>query len=105
MKQKKQRQYLCIVDGIISCEKEGPMVGQPKKTGVIIGGFNPVAIDKVCADLMGFNYKRIPQIVQGFKNKYWALVDFKPEEIKTNLKNIPNFAFKPSSGWKKYIDK
>ena len=103
MKSKKQRQYFCIVDGIISCEKEGPMLGQPKMTGIVIGGFNPVAIDKICADLMGFDYTKIPQILQGFNNKYWHLVDFKVDEIETNLKKTPNFKFNPSNGWTNLI--
>ena len=45
----KQRNYFCIVDGILAGEKEGHMHHLPKEARIIIGGFNPVAIDYVAA--------------------------------------------------------
>jgi len=104
MCQKVQRKYFCLIDGIISGEGEGPMLGDPKKTSIVAAGFNPVAIDKICADLTGFDYNKIPHIREGFKNKFWELVDFTPEEIKTN-QEILNFKFKPSKGWEGKIEK
>ncbi len=45
-----------IVDGIISMEGEkGPTYGYPKRTGLIIAGKDIVAVDSVCARILGFN--------------------------------------------------
>ena len=108
MTPKVQRRYFCLVDGIVSCEKECPMHGIPKKTGTIMAGFNSVAIDKICADLMGFDYKKIPQIREGFKNEYFELAPFKPGEIvifsNIDYKNL-NLKFEPTIGWKGYIER
>lgn len=100
-----QRSYFCIVDGIISAENEGPMQGTPKKTGIIMAGFNPIAIDKICSEIMGFDHNKIPQIREGFENRFWKLVDFYPNEVKTNLGSLPNFNFHASHGWQGHIEK
>ena len=99
IKESPQRKYLCIVDGIIAGEGEGPMLGTPKNTGVIIAGYNPVAVDKICVDLMGFDYRKIPSIVQEFKRQRWDLSNFQIGEISTNLNSLPNFYFMPAKGW------
>jgi len=105
MRRKKQRKYLCIVDGIIGMECEGPMHGIPKRCGIIVCGTNPVYIDKVCADLMGFDYRKIPMIREGFFNKSWSLTDSGRAETRTNLRAVPNLRFKSSSGWRGHIEK
>ena len=103
MHSKKQRRYFCIVDGVMCGEGEGPMHHVPKDAGVILAGFNPVALDYVAAQVMGFDYRKIPQIKEGFKNNRWALVDFAPDDVKTN-KKTPALEFKPSSGWINHIE-
>ncbi len=105
MTSKVQRTYFCIVDGVISAEKEGPLHGTPRKTGVIMGGLNPVAVDNVCAEIMGFDYMKIPQLRESFESRFWELVDFVPEEVTTNLECLPNFRFSASHGWKGYVEK
>ena len=105
MQIKKQRRYFCIVDGIIAGEKEGPMHHLPKDAGIIIGGFNPVAVDCIAAQIMGFDWKKIPQIREGFKNNTWDLVSFVPDIVKLNKKILPVVKFKPSSGWVNHIEK
>ncbi len=56
----KQRKYLSVVDGIIGME--GPYIygwpseGQPRPTGVVVAGQDPVAVDAICSRIMGFNY-------------------------------------------------
>ena len=101
----RQRKYFCIVDGILAGEKEGPMHHLPKKAGVVLGGFNPVAVDCVAAQVMGFDWKKIPHIKQGFKtHKIWDLVNFIPEDISTNKETLPSVNFKPSGGWVNHIE-
>lgn len=56
------KRYLSVVDAVVSMEGNGPVVGTPGQTGLIIGGENPVATDAVCAKLMGFDWQKIPLI-------------------------------------------
>jgi len=55
-----QRRVISIVDGIIGGENNGPMLPDAKPTGVIVGGLNPLAVDLVSCQLMGFDWKKLP---------------------------------------------
>jgi len=105
---KPQRKYLCIGDGILAWDKEWPMEQTPKKAGIILWWFNPVYIDRVAASIMGFDYKKIPQIVESFKNEYFNLCNH-PEKDITWRGNIPdikniNLRFIPSANWRNHIE-
>ncbi len=45
---------LCIVDGIVGLEGDGPIAGIPKSMDLIVGGDNLVATDAVLSNIMGF---------------------------------------------------
>jgi len=77
----------------------------PKEAGIIIGGFNPVAVDYVAAQIMGFDWEKIPQVREGFNNNTWDLVSFLQKDVKTNLGALAVVKFVPSAGWVKYIEK
>jgi uncharacterized protein (DUF362 family) len=49
------RPDLAIVDGIIGMEGDGPIMGTPKASGVIIVGTNLPSVDATCARLMGID--------------------------------------------------
>lgn len=76
----------------------------PKEAGIIIGGFNPVAVDCVAAQIMGFDWKKIPQIREGFNNNTWDLVNFVLESVTTNLEALAVVKFVPSAGWIYHIE-
>jgi uncharacterized protein (DUF362 family) len=46
---------LCLVDGCVGMEGQGPSFGVPKPCGLLIGGVDPVAVDSCCARIMGFS--------------------------------------------------
>ena len=46
---------LAIVDGIIGMEGDGPIMGSPKKAGVLVMGRNLTAVDATCSRIMGIN--------------------------------------------------
>jgi len=48
-----------IVDGIIGMEGDGPIMGMPKRSGVIVLGRNPVSVDATCARIMGIDPYKI----------------------------------------------
>lgn len=110
-----QRNRIYFVDGVIAGEGEGPLDAQPKKLGAIIGGFDPLLIDQALSRLMGFDYKKIPQINQLFKIKDYKITNHLPDELlirsnkrewdKKNINNLSEFIrFKPTNGWKGHIE-
>lgn len=53
---------LSIVDGIIGMEGNGPMFGNPVDHGLLAIGSDPLAVDIVCAQLMGISIDKIPHL-------------------------------------------
>jgi uncharacterized protein (DUF362 family) len=53
------RPDFAIVDGIIGMEGNGPTQGQPKASGVLVLGDDPVAVDATCARVMGLEPGKI----------------------------------------------
>ncbi len=112
-----RRRYLTIVDGIIAGEGNGPMAPDPKPCGLLVGGFNPVAVDTVCATLMGFDYRRLPVVAGAWRSLHLPLVDYAPDEIDCisnapewtgrleELERAPHFAFRPHFGWRGQIER
>lgn len=107
--------YLTIVDGLISGHKEGPLSPTPIKTGWVLAGWNPVAIDTVVAALLGFDYRKIPQIAKAYEIEDLPLVLFRPEDIKVNglsgVSSVQGIYEKrifvnaePSRGWQGHIE-
>lgn len=53
------RTHLAIVDGIIGMEGDGPIMGDPVKSNVMVIGSNLPAVDATCARIMGINPEKI----------------------------------------------
>ncbi|MGQ0637409.1 MAG: DUF362 domain-containing protein [Planctomycetaceae bacterium] len=53
------RPHLAIVDGIVGMEGDGPIMGTPKRAGVLVMGTNLPAVDATAARLMGFDPFRL----------------------------------------------
>jgi len=47
--------HFAIVDGIVGMEGDGPIMGTPKKAGVVVMGRNLPAVDATCARVMGID--------------------------------------------------
>jgi len=56
-----QRKLFCVIDGIIGGENEGPLSPNAKRSGCLVMGEDPLAVDMVTTTLMGFNVDRIKQ--------------------------------------------
>jgi uncharacterized protein (DUF362 family) len=101
-----QRKFFSLIDGIVAGEKEGPLEASAKPCGVLIGGFNPVVVDTVAAQYMGFDTDRIPTLVEGHnlqehplcKARYVPLKKNKSVKYATSSKAVLNLT--PSAGWK-----
>ncbi len=94
-----QRKNLIIVDGIWGGEKDGPLRPTPKRSGILLGGFNPVIIDSVAANLMGFDHRLLKQIVE--TSEIFGISKRNLENIVNdfNKKYKMNLKFKPPYGW------
>jgi uncharacterized protein (DUF362 family) len=109
------RRMFCIVDGIVGGEGNGPLDPNPKPAGIVLTVTNPVAVDLVCARLMGFDYKRLPVLRQAFDNHSLPIAAFEHDELicKSNDEQFDrsldefdgiSLAFKPHFGWQRHIE-
>jgi uncharacterized protein (DUF362 family) len=51
-----------IIDGIIGMEGNGPLFGKPVQHGLLAVGSDPLAVDIICAQLMGFSIDSIAHL-------------------------------------------
>lgn len=109
------RRFFSVVDGIVGGEGNGPLDPTPKPSGVIVAGFNPVAVDLVCARLMGFDWTRMPMLHRALADHPLPLAAFSPADIvirsNDGAHNGPlahcsghGPAFRPHFGWKGHIE-
>lgn len=111
-----RKKYITIVDGIIAGEGNGPEAPTPKQAGILIAGVNPVAVDAVCAKLMGFDWEKIPVIKNAFQIEHYPLCEFDyfDIEVVSSLSSFNKklseinpedcFRFEPHFGWKNHIE-
>lgn len=111
-----QRKVIYFCDGTISGEGEGPLEPTPKKTGILIGGFDPLLTDLAIAELFNIDYKRIPQIYNLFHLEKRKISTYMPEDLRIisnnyywNKKKIGElkhtFTLNLPKGWKNNIKK
>jgi uncharacterized protein (DUF362 family) len=111
------RRYLTLVDGIVAGEGNGPSAPDRKEIGVIVAGLNPVAVDTVCATIMGFDYRKIPLLENAWHVDRCPLASFRPEDVVCES-NLPEWqgpfcdllharhlSFRPHSGWIGHIER
>jgi hypothetical protein len=68
------KRYFSVVDGIVGMEGNGPVAGTPRESGLLVAGANPVAVDTVCARLMGLDPDRLPLIRRAWAPHRYPLV-------------------------------
>jgi len=108
--------YLSIVDGVIAGEGDGPEAPTPRSTGVLLAGTNPVAVDLLCARLMGFDWELIPALRNAFRIRRYAVAGFPWDDVHAissapeytrRVSDIPfedTFRFRPHFGWRGHIE-
>ena len=85
------RPNFCIVDGIIGMGgSQGPAFGVPLPAHVIVAGGDPVAVDTVCARIMGFNPLFIGHIQTAAKSNVgstqYEVLGNQIKEVKANFR-------------------
>lgn len=72
------RNVLSIVDGVVAGEGYGPLWPTAKPAGVVIGGWNPLAIDALGTLLIGYDPKKVRLIRYGFEHPKSLLAQVTP---------------------------
>ena len=109
------RRLFCIVDGIVGGEGNGPLDPTPKPAGFVLASNNAVAVDLVCAHLMGFDYKRLPVLCEAMVKHYLPISVSEYDEVVCRSTEPQfnralagfdgmNLAFKPHFGWEGHIE-
>lgn len=99
MRDKPQRNYLAIIDGIIAQEGEGPMGGNPLVMSTIYGGFNPVVVDALAVKSMGLDYHLIKTLARAGDIKRWKLLPQDDFDLSFPTVEVPKHVFKMPKGW------
>ena len=96
-----QRKIFSIIDGIIGQEGQGPTSGTPIHTSLLLGGQDPVAVDTIACQLMGFDAGSIKVIMKASKMTHPLSTSNDADiTIKSNMDNgICKYKFKPPKGW------
>lgn len=98
-----QRNFFSIVDGIIGGEKNAPLEPSPKETRLVIGGFDPIAVDYVCTGIMGFDYRKVKVIVNALRLRKHPLGISKITEV-TTVGDWTPAHFIPPTNWIGHIE-
>ena len=110
------RQVFCIVDGIVGGEGNGPLDPTPKRSGVVVAGANPVAVEFACANLMGFDWRSLPLLRCAFDGHLLPLATFDTDEIvcrlasdrslhAVDLSDELDSQFMPHFGWRGHLER
>jgi uncharacterized protein (DUF362 family) len=49
------RRYFSVIDGIVAGDEDGPMAATPRPEGVLVAGYDPLSVDTVATQIMGFD--------------------------------------------------
>ena len=108
------RRYFAIVDGLVGGDRESPLFPSRVNSGVLLAGQNPAAVDVVATEVMGFDWRRVPQIRQAFELLTLPLASFRPTDVVirgtagvSSLEDVPERfeRFTPSAGFRGHLER
>lgn len=107
----RRKRYFSVIDGIVGMQGNGPLSGEEYPAGVVVAGFDPVAVDAAGATIMGFDWKRLPIVMRAFDRRAHRIAGADQDEIVVcsnrsewnctleQLQNAPHLGFRPHFGW------
>jgi uncharacterized protein (DUF362 family) len=108
------RRYFSVIDGVIGGEGEGPLHPSPYRSGAVLAGFNPLAVDWVAARLMGIAPDRVQMYSNALDQMRGWIPGFGIERCsvrsnKQEWQNILNsdqliYRFRVPAGWRGRIE-
>ncbi|MBM3134678.1 MAG: DUF362 domain-containing protein [Chloroflexi bacterium] len=85
----------CLVDGLIAHEGAGPVSGVPRLMGLIVAGTDAVAVDDVCARLMGKDPRRVPYLNLAYRHrlgaKSYTTLGCRIEDVQEDFAFVPRW--------------
>lgn len=107
----RQRKYLCVVDGIVAGEGDGPLQPAARHDGVIVVGDDALAVDLLAAHYMGLDWRRIPLLADAVARRpAWTRVAAPLEdggvEVVAPTEGVPSapVPFLPPPGWRNHVE-
>jgi uncharacterized protein (DUF362 family) len=112
----KVRKYICLTDGIIAGEGDGPLDPFPKYAGTIALCENPVINDVCISRIMGYDWSKIPQLKNSVELFKFFNFNGDTKKIKiaysdhdhafyaVDFNNLPNLKFIAPPGWLGHIE-
>ncbi len=97
----RQRRCFAIIDGIVGGDGNGPLAPDPVRSGTLVFGANPWAVDWVATLQMGLDPAKIPLLHRPLEQRTefaWLL----PEEMPTVRwigGELPTVRYRPHFGW------
>lgn len=109
----KQRQSFCVVDGVIAGQGNGPLDPIAKAAGAILAGSDVAAIDVVIAQLMGYDWHKLPLLArfsQPAGNYWFTGFDGQNVQVVTDSGAVPfeelaSMDFIPPLGWIGHVER
>ncbi len=108
-----QRDYVCVLDGIVAGEGNGPLQPLPVRCGIVTLANDPFLADMVMARLMGFDRRMVPQLANADSFRDGRFGQFDPASISidadgVDVKGIDALGlvhrFVPAPGWRGHIE-
>jgi uncharacterized protein (DUF362 family) len=111
---KPERRYFSVIDGVVGGDGEGPLHPDAYASGVVLAGFNPVAVDCAATRLMGFNPSNIPLYKNAENQMSEWVSDFSIRNctVRSNVRDWENLLesnraimrFRAPAGWRGQIE-
>jgi len=92
-----QRRYLAIVDGIIAGEGEGPLASTPRPAGLLVAGTDPALVDLATTRLMRFRPEAVAMVTRACEARLLPGSDREPDVRFDGP--APSSAFVPPKTW------
>ena len=108
-----QREYFCIVDGLVCGDGDGPLSPSPRPIDWLVCGSDPFAVDATLAWFMGFDGDRLPIIAERrrYLGSAWGRFDIETLPVTVDGRTAPlkafdiNHRFAPPPGWAGHIER
>ena len=107
------RKYFSLIDGIIAGDEIGPLAPSPRREGVLVAGFDPLSVDRVATQIMGFDPDLIRDQARASNLTKYQLTnsDFPIHVISNHpawqdaIKPGSSLNFRPHYAWTEYFQK
>jgi uncharacterized protein (DUF362 family) len=106
-----RKPYLCVVDGIVGGEGDGPLSPTPVPAGVLVLGSNPAEVDAVVCRLMSYDPRQLRMVVHALALHRWPIGEHPIDQVGTldfrrgsevslaDLTPVVPGGFRPAMGW------